>query len=363
MVGLRPPLALTVVLACACSSKPLPTLARPDAGAPVQAQTQTLTLFDDARISSDSSAPNFQRLEADVDFSGGPYQSVTLSADLRSTCFPFSSWASNPPPAGQSYPADCDAFDRNFELALDDIEGDAGSAPGLELVRAITPFGGPEHIDHDLTAIANGLPKSHRFSARINTYPDPAGKVSGSNGGWNLSVELTLISGAAPQNPLAVVPLFYGEVTTADALHASFTTPPGTRSAYLEYRTTGHGQATGDASCSGPAEEFCRRSHTLELDGAVLETFTPWRTCADHCTLATSEGDAGFSYCEQNPCGDIASVKAPRANWCPGSESLPIVVADPVLAVPGVHDLSWQVANVASGGNVRVSITYFAFDH
>jgi hypothetical protein len=44
---------------------------------------------------------------------------------------------------GVRRPADCDAFDRNFEIALDEPDADSGAPPGLELVRAITPFGGP----------------------------------------------------------------------------------------------------------------------------------------------------------------------------------------------------------------------------
>ena len=356
----------------ACSSVPLAPL--PGAGVqPVPdasvlplpdasvAAPQTVTVFDNARISSDSSAPNFQRLTADVDLSGGPYQSATLIADLGTTCVPLS-WAGDPPPNGQNYPADCDAFDRNFEISLDNPEADSGAAPGLELVRAITPFGGPMHVEHDLTALANALPGTHHLSTKINTYPDPAGLISGSNGGWNVSLNLALVKGTPPQHPLAVIPLFYDDMTTVDSASASFATPAGTRTAYVEYRTTGHGQAGGDPlECSGPAEEFCRRQHTIQLDGTTLKTFVPWRTCSTACTLANTDGDAGRQYCEENPWGDIASVRASRANWCPGSESPPIVLDAPELAVPGTHELSWQVSEIAAGGNVRVSVTYYAF--
>ncbi|HWZ87803.1 MAG TPA: hypothetical protein VNW92_03105, partial [Polyangiaceae bacterium] len=193
--------------ALACSSAPLKPAPGADAGATTPpVATHTLTIFDQARISSDSSAPNFQELTADIDFSGGPYQSATLIADLGTTCFPFSSWSSDPPPAGQNYPADCDAFDRNFELSLDDPAADSGAPPGLELVRAITPFGGPMHVEHDLTAVANALGTSHRLRARINTYPDSTGMATGSNGGWNVSLQLTLVRGTPELHPLAVVP-------------------------------------------------------------------------------------------------------------------------------------------------------------
>ena len=45
----------------------------------------------------------------------GAYAQATLIVDLASTCFPFESAAA--PPAGQNWPADCDAFDRNFDPA------------------------------------------------------------------------------------------------------------------------------------------------------------------------------------------------------------------------------------------------------
>ena len=357
-----------LVLTCAACAPSTPLAVPSDAGVttptPLPAQ-QSITVFDAARISSDSSAPNFQELSADLDLSGGPYLSATLVVDLLTTCVPFSSWADNPPPKGQNWPADCDAFDRNFEISLDGAEpGDASADadPGLELVRAITPFGGPLHLERDLSNVANGLSGTHRIHARINTYSDPAGLSTGSAAGWNVSVKVELSRGAAPRHPLAIVPLFYGDLTSADPVSASFTVPAGTSDGFFEYRTTGHGQAAGDlTSCSGPAEEFCRRQHTLTLDGATLKTFTPWKTCAASCTLAKTEGDAGVDYCTENPCGAVASVKAPRANWCPGSESPPITIDAPELATAGPHQVSWQVSKIATGGSVRISLTYYAF--
>ena len=366
----RSALWFTVVLAClaACTSTPLPPPPGsdagsdgPDAASEAGPDPETVTVFDAARISSDPSSANFQRLTAEIELTGGPYQRVTLQAELGTTCFPFSAWQTDPPPNGQNYPADCDAFDRNFELSLDEPEPDSGAPPGLELVRAITPFGGPMQLEHDLTALANARPGSHRLSARINTYADAAGLITGSNGGWDVSVRLVLVKGAPPRPALAVIPLFYGDLTTTSSASAAFSTPSGTRSAYVEYRTTGHGQAAGNTlQCNGPAEEFCKREHTIELDGAPLKTFTPWQSCAKDCTLV-SEADAGFAYCAENPLGDVASVKAARANWCPGTESAPIVLDSPALAVPGHHELSWHVSEIAAGGSVRVSVTYYAF--
>lgn len=104
------------------------------------------TVFDNVRITSNSAGPNFQQANATVDFGAGPFTKVTLVVDLASTCFPFDGWKTNPPPTGQNWPADCDAFDRNFEFTLDEPK-DATDTPAIELVRAITPFGGPLHLE------------------------------------------------------------------------------------------------------------------------------------------------------------------------------------------------------------------------
>src|SRR5579864_2265036 len=107
--------------------------ATPEAAAPY-----TQTLLQNAHVGSDPSKPDFQNATADVTLPGAPFASVRLIVDLVSPCFPWSKWQSDPPPAGQNWPADCDAFDRNFEVSLTDPSAPQGT-PALELVRAITP--------------------------------------------------------------------------------------------------------------------------------------------------------------------------------------------------------------------------------
>jgi hypothetical protein len=64
--------------------------------------------------------------------------------------------------------------------------------------------------------------------------------------------------------------------------------------------------------------------HTLTADGtAFVAAKKMWRTdCKNLCTL-TKGGPFG-DYCKENPCGAPESVRAPRANWCPGSETAPL---------------------------------------
>lgn len=294
---------------------------------------------------------------------------MNLVVDLTSTCYPFSNWANDPPPLGQYWPADCDAFDRNFEMAL--IDPANPNAPGLELVRAITPFGGPEHIEQDVTDVFNALGDGARtFVVTIGTWSDSKGLVSGSKGGWNVSAHLDVVPGTPPRNVLSVQSLVYTSIGAPPARSAlaspapftyPFTLPPGTTSTKIEYRVTGHGGAndtTGD--CIGPADEFCKRTHTLTLDGKPLDTQVPWRSnCYTLCKQAVN--DAGYgprgNYCTLNPCGDIGSVQAPRANWCPGSETPPFTYT-PALA-PGDHKFAFSISTIA--GEWRVSATVYAY--
>lgn len=336
-----------------------------DAGADVAtvADPYTIDAFDDVRITSDSSQANFQHATADVDFHDGPFASVKLIADLASTCYPFDSWANDPPPTGQNWPAECDAFDRNYEFSLDDPGAD-GDPPGIELERAITPFGGPEHLEVDITDVANGLPGKHTLKVTIPTWSDGAGQVSGSNGGWNVTAKIEVVPGDAPRKILAVVPLYYGneDSTVTTDPTADFTVPDGTTDARIEYRVTGHGGGAKATGCIGPAEEFCHRGHTAYVDDVQVGLLDPWRDdCASLCTIAhQNSATGGFDYCQENPCGSIQSVQAPRANWCPGSETPPFVLQGGPMATAGTHTFRWHISQIALGGMWHVSATYFA---
>lgn len=354
-----------VLLLAGCSDETLsPLLPAEEPDEPiVYGEPFTITVFDRTRINSKAEQENFHNADTEVTFGEETVSSATLVIDLHTTCFPFESWADNPPPAGENWPADCDAYDRNFEWTLDPPLAD-DDPPGIELVRAITPFGGPRHLEIDITDVVNGVPDgSHRLRAHITTYSDGAGIVSGSDGGWNVSAHVDLTPGPPPREVLALIALYddsYGPNDRPGEL--SFEVPEGTHQSRVEYRVTGHGGGTGGLGCSGPAEEFCNRQHTVRFDGETFLEFRPWRTdCADFCTLTSYENDngGGFDYCLENPCGAVSSVRAPRANWCPG-EMTPPLVFEPVLA-PGAHTMEWNVNSIAEGGSWRTSVTYFAF--
>jgi hypothetical protein len=355
-----------------CASEPLTTGSGGGAGTSSggsasggqssQAEAAQLVVFDQVVISSNADAEHFQQATADVDFGSASVESATLRVELSSPCFPFSNWLDEGVPPGQRWPARCDAFDRTLSVSLDDAEpGEA--PPGLELIRAITPFGGPLQLDVDVTDVVNGLPGPHRLRVTIDTWSDAKGLVSGSNGEWQVGATLDLTYGAAPRRVLSVLPLVLESQTEVDAAPLSFEVPDGVGSARLDYRVTGHG-AVPELGCIGPAEEFCQRTHELRLDGKLLEELSPWRSnCDELCTVTQNDVSAGpQSYCAENPCGDPNSVRAPRANWCPGSMTAPFAIENPQLSAAGKHELTRTIQGLHEGGQWRVSATYFAFE-
>ncbi len=322
----------------------------------------SVTVFDSIRISGlDGFNAVFRTADGDVSFPGGPFAKATLVVELTTSCYPFELWAEDPPPEGHNWPPHCDAFDRKFELSLNPPGDEPDAPPAIELARAITPFGGPLTFDVDVTDVVNGIGEGpHTLRAFIDTWPDNAGLVSGSQGGWNVTARFDLEPGPPPRPVLAVLPLFNGQLAGSDdgkeRLDVSFDVPEGVAYSLLEYRITGHGGGT-DAGCIGPAEEFCQRIHTLTVDGVPAATERPWRAdCDTLCTL-THQGppDGGFDYCLENPTGAIASVNAPRANWCPGDVTPPLVYDFEAYRSPGSHRFEADVDRIAPGGHWRTS--------
>lgn len=63
----------------------------------------------------------------------------------------------------------------------------------------------------------------------------------------------------------------------------------------------------------------------------------------------------------ENPCGAIESVRAPRANWCPGDVTPPFTFAPDAWNTPGEHRFGFNVFGVKPGGSWRTSAVVFAF--
>ncbi|MCA9695581.1 MAG: peptide-N-glycosidase F-related protein [Nannocystaceae bacterium] len=334
----------------------------------------TLDLFAEAWLSSHTGTQN---VWAGFDLGEGPYASVKLIADLESPCFPFDKWDDDPPPPGHNWPLDCDAFDRNFDFRVDlpetqcaapeDVpcEPPADASPGFELLRAITPFGGPMHLEEDITDWANAHPGLHTMRGHISTWTDGAGQVSGAEGGWWLSTRIEVVPGPAPRDVIDVIPLYlstFGKDTPQPEI--PFTVAEGATEVEFRYITSGHGGGAVGAGCIGPADEFCKRLHHVFFDGEQLSEFTPWRTdCTELCTIETHQWSMGGSidYCAENPCGAVSSVRAPRANWCPGDYVYPFTGVVASLATPGEHTFGFFIDNVADGGSWPTSAVVYVY--
>ncbi len=346
-----------VVAGCTDAPKEQPEKAPADVREPF-----TVAAFDDVRIVSDFDSENFQKAVTTIDVGDGPFAAVTLVVDLDTSCFPFAKWADDPPPQGESFPPSCDAFDRNFHFTLDEDEG----AVPFELVRAITPFGGPLHLEVDVTDLMNALGGgAHTLTTHITTFSDGDGLVSGSAGGWDVSAHVDVVPGDNASGVVGAAAVFFGDLTHDEfSISRDFTVPEGSKTTRIEYRTTGHGGPNTDRGCIGPAEEFCRRGHLIDVaDSTLIADFEPFlESCEEFCTIASGPGPNGgnFQYCEESPTGNIQSVQAPRANWCPGRVTPPLVLDGRLDA--GVHTLRFEVGpNIAEGGSWFTSATVFFY--
>jgi hypothetical protein len=345
-------LALAIALAAiACSGDTATTI---DA-TPWPGEAYTTGTLDRVRINSHADQENYQRVYADLDLHGGPFASVIVTLDLGSTCFPWTDWVNNPPPPGENWPADCDAFDRLYQVTIDPKQNDSQDL-GFEVVRAITPFGTGSHIEVDITDLANALsPGLHKLEVHVSTSSDAAGRVTGSNGGWFITVRADVTPGLAPRNVLAAIPLVHRTDYENQKPAIGFTLPEGTTSSAIEYRVTGHGGGPVESGCIGPSEEFCDRTHSLFIDEQPEAPFQAWiNSCAHMCDQTST------AYCAQNPMGNIQSVRAPRANWCPGAVTPPRVF--PLSVGPGAHTFRYDISRIASpSGRWTVSATAFAY--
>ena len=313
-----------------------------------------------------------QYMDRPFDLGAGPFAEVTLSFQLESPCFPFDKWSASPPPDGELFPAQCDRFDRLMYFEIDPAaEGDASAAPGLQVLRAITPYGGPMEKTVDMTDFANTTPGPHSLRSFLGTWVDDEGQVSGSDGGYFLSVTIRVKHGTPERRALAVTSLFSGwfSLETAEA-DLPFVLPEGTQRAQLQYLVTGHGGAMDPSSaCIGAAEEFCQRTHHLTVDDSELTpegyarpAFVPWRDdCGELCTRAQGHPMMG-AYCQENPNRMERSVTAPRANWCPGDSVAAIVAQLPAAQVtPGMHRARFAIDDMYPDGRWQVALAVYAY--
>lgn len=329
----------------------------------------TITLFDKETIHSTGKV-NVRTIKTTFKLRHTTYAKAGFFIDLESPCYPLDNPNWNNIPQGHRWPPACDAYDRNMNSTWFPPKKEGDTAPGFDLVRAITPFGGPMKVGVNITDLVNAMAKKHplgsehTFQLHISTYADGKGQVSGSKGSWIVSARIELTPGTPPKNVLDAIPLVNESYKHNDGstVEKEFSIPEGTKSTKLVYSTTGHGGGTADANCIGHADEFCKRSHRVFVDGKQAKLVIPWRNdCSNFCTEVSHPRNPSFKICKENPCGSKASVRAPRANWCPGTTTYPYTWSFPEWNAPGKHTFGYSVANVAKGGSWKTSAILYVY--
>jgi hypothetical protein len=298
-----------------------------------------------ARVGSQGSTgwASIGRAYANVDWQDAPFASVNLVIDLDTACYPFDKWASDPPPPGQSWPADCDAFDRNLDVFVDD----GGASPPFEVIHAVTPFGGPAHLEADVTDLANALPGAHRLRLDLGSFSDAQGLSTGSNAGWTVSARVDVVPGRLGG-------ACWRRCRSTPARSRRAIRCPSCRSWFPPARRRG-GSSTAPAATAGPARralrragrEFCDRRHQIFVDGATVEDIEPYREdCQTLCTLAIKGRPTPASITARRTraairpaCGRRAptGARAARRHLSWGGH--------PRARSPGAHTFSFQVSS------------------
>jgi hypothetical protein len=194
-------------------------------------------------------------------------------------------------------PTACDPLPR---VATVRVGVDGGGE--LELLRAVTPFGGDADWTEDVTDFASLFTWTHPVSVTLDT----------AEGAFEISLSMIFEPGPPPRDVLEIIPLFDATDFTAasDSPVELARMPAGVGSAAVHYRFTGH--STTGSGC----DETCERAPSISIDGTPRLELSPWRTdCA--------------SFVAANPGGEPSVVSLDRSGWCPGD-----------LVHPGISDVT-----------------------
>lgn len=295
------------------------------------------------RVSGVPDSPSYQIASAPLTLPPGPWKKLVVRYELTATC-------DGNVPAGDSWPALCDPYDRLTQVRLD------GDTP-LVLVHAITPFGGNAVFERDITDYAAALEGTHDWTVYVSTGADPEGAATGTAAGWDVAVTLLATPGDPPRDVVAVTGAFHVNRLKPGDLPgtAELTAPADATHARLDLFTTGHGLVG-----SPPCDEFCEKENEVVFAGTSLFTEAPWSDCSASCTRVSINGTIScggdtFDYiCEENPMACPSSAVFDRSGWCPGSAASPYAID---LGDARDGTLTWNVAGVEgfwSAGGVVV---------
>ncbi|HVP73417.1 MAG TPA: peptide-N-glycosidase F-related protein [Phycisphaerales bacterium] len=203
-------------------------------------------------------------------------------------------------------------------------------APGsreIELMRFVTPFGGPATYTADLTAFAPLLAGEHSIRVWISTWKQPAWKVT-------LTLSYTT-EGVGYRRPIWAAPIFNSEVTAEKrTIKASVDVPKGLSRPRLHLLTTGH--ATDGAG----GDEFISRSHVLRIDGIEVARWRPWSERGG--PLRQTNPTSGRMEIDGRP---LWASDLDRSGWNPGLLVEPMQIPLPELTA-GRHAIELEILNI-----------------
>jgi hypothetical protein len=257
---------------------------------------------------------NRRKVYAEVDLPTGQWKTVSLQLHLG--C-----------PTGG-----CDRFDRWGFMGVASGEGMAESI--TEIARFATPFGGAVDWTTDVTGLSPILAAHRRLVVQIDTWVGPT-RPPGA--GWLVDATLTFTPGIPERRPIQVIPLWpvgtldVGDPANPPTIPARMVQIPAeAESVELRSFVTGHGQGNFQ-NCA----EFCPKMHTYTVGGMTFGRLA-WRDdCASFCTLTRPPGST-VQFCQESPTGVVGSVRASRANWCPGALVVPWSFDVSAAARPGL---------------------------
>jgi hypothetical protein len=197
----------------------------------------------------------------------------------------------------------------------------------IEIMRFVTPFGGPATYTADLTAFAPLLAGSASIRVWISTWKMPA---------WKVTLTLSFASdGVGYRRPIFAQPIFNGEVTAEKrALHASITIPRGLSRPRLHILSTGH--ATDGAG----GDEFISRAHVLRIDGQEVARWRPWSEQGG--PLRSINPTAGRTEIDGR---SLWASDLDRTGWHPGLIVQPDLIPLPELT-PGQHMIELEIQGI-----------------
>jgi hypothetical protein len=313
----------------------------------------------------------------------GCWSSVKVRLTVTSDC-------TGQPPAGQSWPTNCDPYDRLAQVTLGDTIAlaDAGTVP-LFVMDAVTSFGGAATWEQDVTDYISLLSGTHTYHLEVDTYAEPP--ATGSASSHDVSLSIVLTPGTPPHDVAGAFPLIRQDINTppappvvdasadgaadaADAGHdaghdagpvsvgysKSITVPEGATSGRVDFFTSGHG-----GNPPGNCDEFCEKENIVSVGGTQLYAKAPESNCSNNCihvdagqTFSCGGESFGY-YCQQNPESCPSSAVAPRSNWCPSEIIAPIQLPLPSSALSGTQTFEVQVVGVNGTWPVGLSAVFF----